>query len=175
MIGGITFMKFPNQKHFKINRNNPLALGAEKKQFVALYTENVAAASRNISGEVAFKLYLYLAANADNYEFDFSPQHFANIYGVSIDAAKKAVQKLIDAGYLTPSKKYKNSYEFYEIPQEKPASIKYIPEEQELRLIPQDDDSFKPMTYIEVYRELIKDNTPVKDIEAFWNRMEVVR
>ena len=37
-------MKFPNQKHFKINRNNPLALGAEKKQFVALYTENVAAA-----------------------------------------------------------------------------------------------------------------------------------
>lgn len=66
-------MNFPNQKHFKINRSNPLAVGAEKKQFVALYTENVAAASRNISGEVGFKLYLYLAANADKYEFDYSP------------------------------------------------------------------------------------------------------
>lgn len=168
-------MKFPNQKHFKINRNNPLALGAEKKQFMALYTENVAAASRNISGEVAFKLYLYLAANADNYEFDFSPQHFANIYGVSIDAAKKAVQKLIDAGYLTPSKKYKNSYEFYEIPQEKPSSIKYVSEDEELRLIPQDDDTFKPMTYIEVYQELIKQNIPESKIEEYWNNMEVVK
>ena len=168
-------MKFPNQKHFKINRNNPLALGAEKKQFVALYTENVAAASRNISGEVAFKLYLYLAANADNYEFDFSPQHFANIYGVSIDAAKKAVQKLIDAGYLTPSKKYKNSYEFYEVPQEKPASIKYVSEDEELRLIPQDDDTFKPMTYIEVYQELIKQNIPESKIEEYWNSKEVVK
>ena len=78
MIGGITFMKFPNQKHFKINRNNPLALGAEKKQFVALYTENVAAASRNISGEVAFKLYLYLLYNQDKYVDNFSPQKFAN-------------------------------------------------------------------------------------------------
>lgn len=161
---------YANQNLIEIKREIPDYRG--KKQYLSAYTENIAMAARLLNG-VPFKFYIYLLSNQNGYSLDYSPKHFSNIYGVSYDSAKKAISPLVDAGYLV--KKPNGGYEFHETPQEKPASIKYIPEEQELRLIPQDDDSFKPMTYIEVYRELIKDNTPVKDIEAFWNRMEVVK
>lgn len=161
---------YANQNLIEIKREIPDYRG--KKQYLSAYTENIATAARLLNG-VPFKFYIYLLSNQNGYSLDYSPKHFSNIYGVSYDSAKKVIGPLVDAGYLV--KKPNGGYEFHETPQEKPASIKYIPEEQELRLIPQDDDSFKPMTYIEVYRELIKDNTPVKDIEAFWNRMEVVK
>lgn len=161
---------YANQNLIEIKREIPDYRG--KKQYLSAYTENIAMAARLLNG-VPFKFYIYLLSNQNGYCLDYSPKHFSNIYGVSYDSAKKAIRPLVDAGYLV--KKPNGGYEFHETPQEKPASIKYIPEEQELRLIPQDDDSFKPMTYIEVYKELIKDNTPVKDIEAFWNRMEVVK
>lgn len=161
---------YANQNLIEIKREIPDYRG--KKQYLSAYSENIAMAARLLNG-VPFKFYIYLLSNQNGYCLDYSPKHFSNIYGVSYDSAKKAIKPLVDAGYLV--KKPNGGYEFHETPQEKPASIKYIPEEQELRLIPQDDDSFKPMTYIEVYQELIKDNIPVKDIEAYWNSKEVVK
>ena len=161
---------YANQNLIEIKREIPDYRG--KKQYLSAYTENIAMAARLLNG-VPFKFYIYLLSNQNGYCLDYSPKHFSNIYGVSYDSAKKAIRPLVDAGYLV--KKPNGGYEFHETPQEKPASIKYISEDKELRLIPQDDDSFKPMTYIEVYQELIKDNIPVKDIEEYWNRMEVVK
>ena len=161
---------YANQNLIEIKREIPDYRG--KKQYLSAYTENIAMAARLLNG-VPFKFYIYLLSNQNGYCLDYSPKHFSNIYGVSYDSAKKAIGPLVDAGYLV--KKPNGGYEFHETPQEKPASIKYVSEDKELRLIPQDDDSFKPMTYIEVYQELIKDNIPVKDIEEYWNRMEVVK
>ena len=161
---------YANQNLIEIKREIPDYRG--KKQYLSAYTENIAMAARLLNG-VPFKFYIYLLSNQNGYCLDYSPKHFSNIYGVSYDSAKKAIRPLVDAGYLV--KKPNGGYEFHETPQEKPASIKYVSEDKELRLIPQDDDSFKPMTYIEVYQELIKDNIPVKDIEEYWNRMEVVK
>ena len=161
---------YANQNLIEIKREIPDYRG--KKQYLSAYSENIAMAARLLNG-VPFKFYIYLLSNQNGYCLDYSPKHFSNIYGVSYDSAKKAIKPLVDAGYLV--KKPNGGYEFHETPQEKPASIKYIPEEQELRLIPQDDDSFKPMTYIEVYQELIKQNIPESKIEEYWNHMEVVK
>ena len=161
---------YANQNLIEIKREIPDYRG--KKQYLSAYTENIAMAARLLNG-VPFKFYIYLLSNQNGYCLDYSPKHFSNIYGVSYDSAKKAIKPLVDAGYLV--KKPNGGYDFHETPQEKPASIKYIPEEQELRLIPQDDDSFKPMTYIEVYQELIKQNIPESKIEEYWNNMEVVK
>lgn len=161
---------YANQNLIEIKREIPDYRG--KKQYLSAYTENIAMAARLLNG-VPFKFYIYLLSNQNGYCLDYSPKHFSNIYGVSYDSAKKAIRPLVDAGYLV--KKPNGGYDFHETPQEKPASIKYIPEEQELRLIPQDDDSFKPMTYIEVYQELIKQNIPESKIEEYWNNMEVVK
>lgn len=161
---------YANQNLIEIKREIPDYRG--KKQYLSAYTENIAMAARLLNG-VPFKFYIYLLSNQNGYCLDYSPKHFSNIYGVSYDSAKKAIRPLVDAGYLV--KKPNGGYEFHETPQEKPASIKYISEDKELRLIPQDDDSFKPMTYIEVYQELIKQNIPESKIEAYWNNMEVVK
>ena len=161
---------YANQNLIEIKREIPDYRG--KKQYLSAYTENIAMAARLLNG-VPFKFYIYLLSNQNGYSLDYSPKHFSNIYGVSYDSAKKAIRPLVDAGYLV--KKPNGGYEFHETPQEKPASIKYVSEDKELRLIPQDDDTFKPMTYIEVYQELIKQNIPESKIEEYWNRMEVVK
>ena len=161
---------YANQNLIEIKREIPDYRG--KKQYLSAYTENIAMAARLLNG-VPFKFYIYLLSNQNGYCLDYSPKHFSNIYGVSYDSAKKAIRPLVDAGYLV--KKPNGGYDFHETPQEKPASIKYISEDRELRLIPQDDDSFKPMTYIEVYQELIKQNIPESKIEEYWNNMEVVK
>lgn len=103
------FNSNPNQRVVTINRNNPEKGG---KQFLAIYTEAIAAASRILAGEVAFKLYIYLSANKDKYESYFSPQNFSNVYGCSVDAARKAFNQLEEKGFIV--NKGNNHYEFYE-------------------------------------------------------------
>ena len=157
---------YPNQKHFIIHRINPIT---EKKQYLAISTENLAIAARNLSGEVAFKFYIYLAANRDNYSLDYSPQHFANIYGISIDSARRAADKLIEAGYLVKNENYKNTYDFFEVSQkkeDKPKIKSAVLEEK--RFIEQDNGELIKMTYPELFEEL-KDYYPPEVIKAAWD------
>lgn len=158
---------YANQKTIHINRQVPDF--KEKKQFLTAYTENIGMASRLLSG-VAFKFYLYLLANKDEYELDYSPKHFANIYGVSYESAKKAPAQLEDAGYLILNNRGK--LEFFEVPQEKPSKIATKAREAERRLIEQEDGEFKPMSYEEVYSEL-KDDFSLKMINDLWEDAEV--
>lgn len=55
--------KFANQKRFTITRNTPKK--GDKKPFITLYLDSIEEASRTLQGEVAFKLYLYLASNQE--------------------------------------------------------------------------------------------------------------
>ena len=161
---------YPNQKHFTINRINPLT---EKKQFLSITCENLALASRNLNGEIPFKFYLYLCSNQDGYSFDYSPQHFANVYGVSLDSARRAADKLIEAGYLVRDEKHKNGFVFYETPQEKKSSIKRKTD-VEKRLIEQEDGTFKAMSFSELCRGLSElSETEIK--EEYWNTAEVAQ
>ena len=155
------FQTNPNQRNVIINRKDALSSG---RQYLAINCDTLAEASRNISGEVPFKLYLYLASNKDGYEFSFSPQHFSNIYGCSIDASRKAFVKLIESNYII--NKGNNSFEFFETPQERRPRLDIQPERR----------SYKGQlfTYKEVYEEL-SDNLMEEEIKEIWNnKMEVV-
>ena len=155
------FQTNPNQRNVIINRKDALSSG---RQYLAINCDTLAEASRNISGEVPFKLYLYLASNKNGYEFSFSPQHFSNIYGCSIDASRKAFVKLIESNYII--NKGNNSFEFFETPQERRPRIDIQPERR----------SYKGQlfTYKEVYEEL-SDNLMEEEIKEIWNnKMEVV-
>lgn len=160
---------YPNQKHFTIHRNNPIK---EKKQYLAITRDNLTMAARILKGDVAFKFYLYLAANIDTYEFDYSPQHFANVYGVSIDSARRAADKLIEAGYLVKDENHKNGFEFFETPQGKKIKVTDTVLEKK-KLIPQDNGEFLEMSFTEVYNEL-KENYPLETIKEYWNSIEEV-
>ena len=155
------FQTNPNQRNITINRKDALSSG---RQYLAINCDTLAEASRNISGEVPFKLYLYLASNKNGYEFSFSPQHFSNIYGCSIDASRKAFVKLIESNYIINNGN--NSFEFFETPQERRPRLDIQPERR----------SYKGQlfTYKEVYDEL-SDNLMEEEIKEIWNnKMEVV-
>ena len=155
------FQTNPNQRNIIINRKDALSSG---RQYLAINCDTLAEASRNISGEVPFKLYLYLASNKNGYEFSFSPQHFSNIYGCSIDASRKAFVKLIESNYII--NKGNNSFEFFETPQERRPRLDIQPERR----------SYKGQlfTYKEVYEEL-SGELMEEEIKEIWNnKMEVV-
>lgn len=155
------FQTNPNQRNITINRKDALSSG---RQYLAINCDTLAEASRNISGEVAFKLYLYLASNKNGYELSFSPQHFSNIYGCSIDASRRAFVKLIESNYII--NKGNNSFEFFETPQERRPRLDIQPERR----------SYKGQlfTYKEVYEELSGDLME-EEIKEIWNnKMEVV-
>ena len=155
------FQSNPNQRNITINRKDALSSG---RQYLAINCDTLAEASRNISGEVAFKLYLYLASNKNGYELSFSPQHFSNIYGCSIDASRRAFVKLVEANYIINNGN--NSFEFFETPQERRPRLDIQPERR----------SYKGQlfTYKEVYEELSGDLME-EEIKEIWNnKMEVV-
>lgn len=157
------FQTNPNQRNITINRKDALNSG---RQYLAINCDTLAEASRNISGEVPFKLYLYLASNKNGYEFSFSPQHFSNIYGCSIDASRKAFAKLVEANYII--NKGNNSFEFFETPQERRPRLVVEPERRKYKGF--------VMTYEEVYEDLKEGGWLDSRIEDFWNNeMEVIK
>lgn len=106
---------YPNQKMVQVHRDMPKQTKDNPRTFTAVYTDNIEAAATNLGTKhTAFKMYLYLLSNKDNYKFALSPQDFANKYGVSLKAAKDAVNDLIAVGYLVLREK--KTYDFYETP-----------------------------------------------------------
>lgn len=163
---------YPNQKNFTIKRTLPNK--EEKKAFISAYTDNIAAASRNL-GEIAFKFYIYLLSNKDGYTFDYSPQHFANYYGVSLDRARRVPQQLMEAGYLVEGDK--NHYVFYELPQEQKKEI--VLEniggiDIERRKIVYKNGTFDIATYEEWYAAA-NGRLPNDLLNEWWNNAEVVK
>lgn len=157
---------YANQKTFTIHRDKVEQRG--DKQYLIIYSDRLDEASRSLC-PVGLKLYLYLITNKDGYNKDFSPRHFANVYGVSIDSAYKATQNLIDNGYLKFSGG--NHYDFYETPQiESP----HIAVETETRLMRQTDGTYLEMSYAQVYEEL-KGALPLERIDSIWNAAKEVK
>lgn len=165
--------QYANQKRIIINRDE--IDFKSSKQYLQAYTENVSLASRTLGGEVPFKLYIYLLSNRNGFNLDFSPQHFANVYGCSTKAAKNAVAALEEAGYITHD--INNRYEFHEIPQVTTSRVIIDESHEEKRLVPVNDESgariYKELTYSQVWREL-KDSYSEETIKAFWNNLEVI-
>lgn len=94
----------PNQKAIEIvkmpcNKNNPYTL-------INLQAANKAAEELSPNG---FRLWFYLAANKDGYEFAFSSQHVIKKFKTSKNAVLRAVKELINKGFLVQ----KDSNNFY--------------------------------------------------------------
>jgi hypothetical protein len=67
-----------------------------------------------LKGET-LKLWLYIAKNQDNYQFELSQKALAE-WGLKKDAYYAARKKLIEVGYLTPAQEGSNILIFSEIP-----------------------------------------------------------
>ena len=99
---------FPNQRMVRVHRERATS------DFLGIKNENWQAASRDL-GAHALQLYLYLAANANNYTVALSPVAVRQSIGMARSTYHDQFHKLVDRGYLVPSAG--NTFEFYEVPQ----------------------------------------------------------
>ena len=99
---------YPNQRLVRVHRERAA------KDFLGIKNENWMAASR-ILGAPALRLYLYLAANADNYTLALSPATITRDIGMARSTYGDQFKKLVNMGYLVPAGG--NTYDFYEVPQ----------------------------------------------------------
>lgn len=91
-----------------------------KSDFLGIKNENWQAASRDL-GAHALRLYLYLAANANNYTLALSPADIRQTIGMPTSTYRDQFMILVDKGYLVQSGS--NSYDFYELPQTRRAPV----------------------------------------------------
>lgn len=105
---------FPNQRMITVHREEV------KTDFLGIKNENWQAASRDL-GAHALRLYLYLAANANNYSFALSPADIRQRIGIPTSTYRDQFLILVDKGYLVQSGS--NKYDFYEVPQTRHAPI----------------------------------------------------
>lgn len=101
-------MTYPNQRMIKIHRERASV------DFLGIKNENWQAASRDL-GAHALQLYLYLAANANNYTLALSPAAIRQDIGMARSTYHDQFYKLMDRGYLVPA--HGNTFEFFEVPQ----------------------------------------------------------
>lgn len=99
---------FPNQRVVRIHRE-PV-----KTDFLGIKNENWQAASRDL-GAHGLRLYLYLAANANNYNLALSPAAARAAIGIPRSTYFDQFAILVDKRYLVPGAG--NTYDFYEVPQ----------------------------------------------------------
>ena len=105
---------YPNQRMIKVHRERATT------NFLGIKNENWQAASRDL-GAHALRLYLYLAANANNYSFALSPADIRQRIGMPNSTYRDQFMILVDKGYLVQSGS--NKYDFYEVPQTRHAPI----------------------------------------------------
>ena len=80
---------------------------------------------------VAFKLWLYIAKNQNNYQFALSAKAFMDWCGTSKPTYLKAVKTLEDKRFLVPKAANSNHYVFYEKPGD---NIPYPEDEDDIRI-----------------------------------------
>ena len=99
---------YPNQRIVRIHRESV------KSDFLGIKNENWQAAARDL-GAHGLRLYLYLAANANNYALALSPVAARATVGIPRSTYFDQFAVMVDKGYLVPSAG--NTYDFYEVPQ----------------------------------------------------------
>lgn len=91
-----------------------------KSDFLGIKNANWQAASRDL-GAHGLRLYLYLAANANNYTLALSPADIRQTIGMPQSTYRDQFQLLVDKGYLVANSS--NGFDFFEVPQTRGAHI----------------------------------------------------
>lgn len=105
-----------NQRLVSIHRERATS------DFLGIKNSNWQAAARDL-GAHALMLYLYFAANADNFTLALSPAAIRQAVGMPKSTYRDQFVKLIDKGYLV-QRGTSSTYDFYETPHHKPNTEK---------------------------------------------------
>ena len=129
-------MAVPNQRIIYIERSSA---DVRKDYFKIGHTQLTKVAS-DLGGN-AFKLYIYLADNKDNYKLELSSKHFIEWSGTSDSTYDRAFKELKDKKYLIQAPDKKNVYLFVE------ESRNYNERHQEDKIILSDKEMIQQLFY----------------------------
>jgi hypothetical protein len=108
-------MSVPNQRIVKVHRDMP---GKKEGNFLLIKKGSLYEAYRTLNA-TALCLYLYLAANKEGYNLEFSPKAIHTEMGIPESTCRDQFKVLVQKGYLVPKHEGSNIYDFYERPQKK--------------------------------------------------------
>lgn len=86
------------QKGFRINKKREKN-GEQDVRISDLFKKDVMDAMKELNGN-AFKLYMYLASNADDYKGGLSKQAIMNATGISEKGYRNSLEELKEKGYF---------------------------------------------------------------------------
>ena len=102
------YATYANQKTVRVHK--PAVYG----DFLQIQNEDWMTVNKEL-GPYGLQLYLYLAANADGYTFDLSPQDAESAAGITRTTFYKYLRQLEIHGYLVWH--HANGYDFHTVPQ----------------------------------------------------------
>ena len=88
-------IRYPNQKQITVIKE-PVEKG---NYFLMIQSDALKKAAQELDAG-PFKLFIYLANNMNGYEFNLSQIAVERSFGIKKNQFYKAIEKLIDAGYL---------------------------------------------------------------------------
>lgn len=121
--------QIPHQKRVTVNKERVEKDTGRERPFFIAYRDTIEKAASELKGN-AFKVYIYIMTNQDNFYFGLSPQDISNRYGMSADSARDAINLLIDKGYLVLLEGTNNDYTFYDRTDRKPIILPDVITEQ---------------------------------------------
>ena len=119
----MAFSTYPNQKTVQIHK--PAVHG----DFLQIQNADWMEANKEL-GPYGLQLYLYLAANADGFSLELSPQAAENAAGITRTTFYKYLRLLEIHGYLVWH--HTNGYDFYTVPQ--PEYMRTHPDEHDAKV-----------------------------------------
>lgn len=102
------FKTSPNQKTITVCKEL-----CDKQHYYTTINLNALECAATDLKSGAFKLWIYLAKNQNNYTFGLSNKAVAECFGIKKDQYDNAVKELIEKGYLIETAK--NQYKFLEL------------------------------------------------------------
>lgn len=102
----------PNQKVIKDTVKSPCDA---EHYYTTINNDALLTAALRLKGET-FKVWLYFAKNVNGYSFALSSKHVCETFGISRSTYDRAIESLINAGYLREDPVFKNQYVFYDFP-----------------------------------------------------------
>ncbi len=92
-------MYYTNQKQITIKKESVQGSKMYKMPYLISYKANLEDAMKDLTA-TAFKVYICLLCNKNNYTIEYSPEHISRIAGICKDSARKALTQLEQKGYL---------------------------------------------------------------------------
>ena len=106
-----TYKNNPNQKTIKITKENC----DKHNKYTMINLDALQMAMRDLTN-AQFKVWLFLAKNADGYDLELSPAEAAYYWGIKKNTMQETIRLFTKRGYLIPVNGSHTYFEFHEIP-----------------------------------------------------------